>query len=48
MPEPKVVADDHRAGAQATNQHLLDERRRTELGERLRERLHDDHIDAQA
>jgi hypothetical protein len=31
MPEPKVVADDHRAGAQATNQHLLDERRRAEL-----------------
>jgi hypothetical protein len=48
MPEPKVVANDYGAGAQATNQHLLDERRRTKLGERLRERLHDDRIDAQA
>jgi hypothetical protein len=48
MPEPKVVADDHGAGVQALHQRLFDERRRAELRERLRERLHDDHIDAQA
>jgi hypothetical protein len=47
MPEPKIVADHHRAGAQALHQHLLDERRRAELRERLRERLHHDRIDAQ-
>jgi hypothetical protein len=28
MPEPKIVADHHRAGAYALHQYLLDERRR--------------------